>query len=131
MALAPVPPLILDVDDRAADRLIGRLLSALVSSCTRGERLQVLAMRDSDASVRVVFDRPAALAAVTPDSLLSLDAEREAAVPGAPLLGTGFALRLAQNLAAELGGLLVIEAERLTLRLPAAVPFEMGRASSR
>ncbi len=131
VALAPVPPLILDVDDRAADRLFGRLLSALVSSCARGERLQVLAMRDSEASVRVVFDRPAVLAAVTPDSLLSLDAEREAAVPGAPLLGTGFALRLAQNLAAELGGVLVIEAERLTLRLPAVVPFEMGRASSR
>ncbi len=131
VALAPVPPLILDVDDRAADRLFGRLLSALVSSCARGERLQVLAMRHSEASVRVVFDRPAALAAVTPDSLLSLDAEREAAVPGAPLLGTGFALRLAQNLAAELGGLLVIEAERLTLRLPAVVPFAMEQAAFR
>ena len=43
-----------------------------------------------------------------------LDAEREAALPGAPLLGTGFALRLARNLSAELGGSLTIAATRLT-----------------
>src|SRR3546814_10018622 len=36
---------------------------------------------------------------------------------GALLLGTGFSLRLARNLAAELGGKLTIGAERLTLRL--------------
>ena len=78
-----------------------------------------------------MVDRPAALAAVAPDGLLAIDAEREAAIVGAPLLGTGFALRLAQNLAAELGGVLVIEADRLTLRLPAAVPFGMEQASSR
>lgn len=131
VVLAPVPPLILDVDDRAADRLFGRLLSALVSSCARGERLHVFAMREAEVAVRVVFDRPAALAAVAFDGLLSIDAEQEAAAPGAPLLGTGFALRLAQNLAGELGGVLVIEAERLTLRLPAAVPFGMGQASTR
>jgi len=131
VVLAPVPPLILDVDDRAADRLFGRLLSALVSSCARGERLHVFAMRETQAAVRVVFDRPVALAAVVGDGLLSIDAEQEAAAPGAPLLGTGFALRLAQNLAGELGGVLVIETERLTLRLPAAVPFGMGQASTR
>ena len=40
---------------------------------------------------------------------------------GAPLLGTGFALRLARNLAVELHGSLVIGDKALTLRLPAAV----------
>jgi hypothetical protein len=41
------------------------------------------------------------------------------------LLGTGFTLRLVQNLAHELGGGLAINANRLTLRLPAALDREM------
>jgi hypothetical protein len=43
------------------------------------------------------------------------------------LLGTGFALRLAQNLAVELGGVLTIGVDRLTLRLPAADGQEAER----
>ncbi|WP_375380918.1 sensor histidine kinase [uncultured Sphingomonas sp.] len=128
VSLTPVAPgLVLEVDDRAAERLIARLLGALVSACAPGERLSVAAMRDGEGHVLVVADRPSALAALTPDRLLSIDAEQEAALPGAPLLGAGFALRLAQNLAAELGGSLGFEPRRLTLRLPAAVTQEMGQ----
>ena len=129
LALVPVPALILEVDYRAVERLLARLLAALVSCCAWGERLEVLAMRESETFVRIVFDRPRALAGVAADGLLSIDAEAEVAAPGAPLLGTGFALRLAQNLAVELGGVLVIGVDRLTLRLPAVVPFEMGQAT--
>jgi signal transduction histidine kinase len=128
VSLTPVAPsLVLDADDRVAERLVSRLLAALVSACAPGERLTVAAMREGEGRLLIVADRPAALRALAPDRLLSIDVEHEAALPGAPLLGAGFALRLAQNLAAELGGSLGFEPRRLTLRLPAAVSEGMGQ----
>ena len=111
-------------DDRAVERLVGRLLAALVSAGRQGEQLGIVVVPVGD-TVTIAFDRPVALAAHATDVLLSIDAE-QAAEDGAPLLGTGFALRLAQNLAVELGGVLTIGADRLTLQLPAAdvVPAE-------
>ena len=44
-------------------------------------------------------------------------------------LWAGFALRLAQNLAVELGGVLTISADRLTLQLPAADVVQAERAA--
>ncbi|MEG3173646.1 histidine kinase dimerization/phospho-acceptor domain-containing protein [Sphingomonas sp. ZB1N12] len=104
-------------DDRAVERLVGRLLAALVSAGRNGEHLGIVVRPVAD-TVTIEFDRPAALAAYATDVLLSIDAEQEG--DGAPLLGTGFALRLAQNLAVELGGVLTIGLDRLTLQLPAA-----------
>ncbi len=112
-------------DDRAVERLVGRLLAALVSACGQGERIAVTAER-TGGQVSLGFDRPRALAAQTTDTLFSIDAEEDQ--DGAPLLGTGFTLRLVQNLAGELGGSLAIAADRLTLRLPAALDGEMGQA---
>ncbi|MGA1800244.1 histidine kinase dimerization/phospho-acceptor domain-containing protein [Sphingomonas sp. 4RDLI-65] len=106
-------------DDRAIERLVGRLLAALVSAGRQGERIGIVVRPVAD-TVTIEFDRPAALAAYATDVLLSIDAEQEGDGDGAPLLGTGFALRLAQNLAVELGGALTIGVDRLTLRLPAA-----------
>ena len=106
-------------DDRALERLITRLLAAVVSSGGRGERLSI-ALAPSGETVTLVVDKPAALGA----------AEDSAESEGAPLLGTAFALRLANNLAAELGGALVIDAQHLTLRLPAAVGRGMGQVST-
>ncbi len=106
-------------DDRAVERLIGRLLAALVSAGRQGERLGLVVRPVAD-TVTIEFDRPAALAAHATDVLLSIDAEQGGDGDGAPLLGTGFALRLAQNLAVELGGALTIGSDRLTLQLPAA-----------
>ncbi|MGC5796434.1 HAMP domain-containing histidine kinase [Sphingomonas sp. NFX23] len=115
-------------DDRAVERLIGRLLAALVSAGRKGEQLGVVVRPVAD-TVMIEFDRPAALAAHATDVLLSIDAEHESDGDGAPLLGTGFALRLAQNLAVELGGVLTIGADRLTLQLPAADTVDAERTA--
>ena len=113
-------------DDRAIERLVGRLMAALVSAGRPDERIGVLVRPVAD-TVTIEFDRPAALAAYPTDVLLSIDGEQEG--DGAPLLGTGFALRLAQNLALELGGALTIGADRLTLQLPAAHARETKRVA--
>ncbi len=113
-------------DDRVVERLVGRLLAALVSACGQGERIGI-AMRADGGQVVLAFDRPRALAAHPTETLLSIDAEDE--VEGAPLLGTGFTLRLVQNLAGELGGAFTIDADRLVLRLPSALDRDRGQAS--
>lgn len=116
-------------DDRAVERLIARLLATLVASGSAGERIGVCAS-GNDGVVTLLFDRPAALAAYAEETLLTIDAEAEAEREGAPLLGTGFALRLARNLASELRGSLTIGDKALTLRLPAAFSAAMEQASS-
>jgi signal transduction histidine kinase len=107
-------------DDRAVERLIARLMATLVSSASPDEHIAVVASGEGDRIVALAFDRPRALGAYAEDRLLTIDAEVEAEREGAPLLGTGFALRLARNLATELGGSLTIGEHSLTLRLPAA-----------
>lgn len=118
-------------DDRAIERIVSRLMAALVASMAQGERVGVRVSRDGDAGVLVSMDRPAALAGLSGDALVALDAQGSEQAPGAPLLGTGFALRLCRNLAAEIGGSLAFLSERLTLRLPAALTGEVDRASTR
>ena len=113
--------LAIDGDDRAVERLIARLMATLVASGSPGERIGISATGDVDGMVAIMFDRPRSLDAYAGDALLSIDAEAESDREGAPLLGTGFALRLARNLAAELRGTLTIGDNALTLRLPAAV----------
>jgi signal transduction histidine kinase len=122
--------LAVDGDDRAVERLVARLMATLVASGSPGERIGISATRDVDAMVSIIFDRPRALAAYAGDALLSIDAETESDREGAPLLGTGFALRLARNLAAELRGTLSIGDNALTLRLPAAVIAPVEQVSS-
>ncbi len=113
-------------DDRAVERLVSRLAAALVSAGETAERIGIRMTAD-DAAVAIRFDRPRALRVANDAALLSLDGDGD--TPGAPLLGTGFALRLARNLAAELGGGLSIAADGLTLRLPMAVDRSVGQAS--
>ncbi|WP_298674548.1 sensor histidine kinase [uncultured Sphingomonas sp.] len=127
--LAPVSPaIVLACDERMAERLIGRLIAALVASAGLGEKLMI-EVRAEEANVAIDLTRPIALAAVPERTLLTLDAEREVEMPGAPLLGTGFAIRLARNLAGELNGGLFIEANHLTLHLPTGLNGGMGQAS--
>jgi signal transduction histidine kinase len=120
----PVDDLVVEGDRRAVERLLARLMATLVSASGAGERIGVQLALESDAKVAITIDRPAALADYPGDSVLGIDDEHE----DSTLLGTGFALRLARNLARELGGSLVIAPESLTLRLPASVSGQVGQA---
>ena len=117
-------------DDRAVERLVGRLLATLVSACGPDEQLGVM-VKCAEDGVDLVFDRPKALAVHDTNILLSIDTDREHERDGAPLLGTGFALRLAQNLAVELSGHLAFQPDRIVLRLPAVADERMERVLDR
>ena len=114
-------------DDRAAGRLIDRLLTTVLAVAEPGERLRVQTAT-KPRSVRLHVTRPRALRVGAEDALLAIDAEAER--DGGPLLGVGFTLRLVRNLAAALGGSLAITPERLTLRLPSAVSPAMERTAA-
>lgn len=120
----PIADLSVTGDRRAVERLLARLLATLVSASGQGERIGVHMAAEGADKVAITIDRPQALADYPGDQVLDIDDERE----DATLLGTGFALRLARNLARELGGALVIGPESLTLRLPAAVNEQVGQA---
>jgi len=120
----PIADLSVMGDRRAVERLLARLLATLVSASGQGERIGVHVATEAKDVVAITIDRPQALADYPGDSVLDIDDERE----DITLLGTGFALRLARNLARELGGALVIDSESLTLRLPAAVNEQVGQA---
>jgi signal transduction histidine kinase len=124
MIALPVEDMMVAADRRAVERLLSRLMATLVSASGPGERIGVNMALESDQRVAVAIDRPKALADYPGDAVLGIDDERE----DSTLLGTGFALRLSRNLARELGGGLVIDPARLTLRLPAAVTSQMGQA---
>ncbi|HEX8420367.1 MAG TPA: histidine kinase dimerization/phospho-acceptor domain-containing protein [Sphingomonas sp.] len=114
-------------DDRAVERLVSRLLATLVSAAHAGETIRVRLDRPADGTVTVAFDRPASLVTDANEGLLSIGVE--AVDDDAPLLGTGFAIRLSCNLAVQLGGALTIGAESLTLRLPIAGVARMDQAA--
>lgn len=114
-------------DAVAIERLLSRFLTALVSSARAGERIAGQALTDKD---HVVLSMSRPVAFVAPGgALFDADAEAEAAAEDGPLLGTGFGFRLARRLASELGGSLSVEAEALTLRLPAAVDRGVEQAT--
>jgi signal transduction histidine kinase len=119
----PIDDLAVTGDRRAVERLLTRLMATLVSASGPGERIGVRTALDGE-TVAIVIDRPATLSDYPGESVLGIDDEGS----DATLLGTGFALRLARNLARELGGGLVIEPESLTLRLPASVNSQVGQA---
>lgn len=124
MIALPIEDHVVAGDRRAVERLLARLMATLVSASGPGERIGVRMALESDQKIAVAIDRPKALADYPGDSVLGIDDERE----DSTLLGTGFALRLARNLARELGGSLVIEPATLTLRLPAAVNSQVDQA---
>ena len=114
-------------DRRAVERLLARLLATLVSAGGPDESIHVRVGLEGDGYVSIVLDRPQALDAWPGDSVFEVDDGEE----DMSLLGTGFALRLARNLARELEGTLVFGSATLTLRLPAANAVEVGRAQRR
>lgn len=120
----PIDDLAVSGDRRAVERLLARLLATLVSASGPGERIGVRTAMEGDDMVAVTIDRPVALSDYPGESVLGIDDE----AGDTTLLGTGFALRLARNLARELGGSLIIAPESLTLRLPASVNHQVGQA---
>ncbi len=78
-------------------------------------------MRDGDREVVVAIDCPRELRLSTGEARATIDLEDEG------LVSTGFSMRLVTNLARELGGALAIDADRLTLRLPAADDPDMEK----
>jgi signal transduction histidine kinase len=115
-------------DDRAAERLVGRLLATLIAAGGPGERLRVGLVPEPGAALMTVAV-PRALADLDERRLFALDAEGSEPA-GAPLLGTGFALRVARNLAAELGGALLVAGGGLTLRLPTVLDRAVEHATT-
>lgn len=114
-------------DDRAIERLLVRLIAALLSAAQPGEAIAILATREEDDAV-VRLTRPASLARLPATAALQANETDDEVAAGASLLGGDFALRLAMNLARESGGSLVLGDARLTLRLPAAFAGDMGQA---
>lgn len=99
-------------DRRAIERLIGRLFATLAAAAQRDERIDVR-IDEAGSAVAIDIARPAGLDV---DALDAAEGETRDAV----LLGADFALRLARNLAHELGGAFEIGVDRLRLTLPAA-----------
>lgn len=108
------------VDPMAAERLMQRLLATLLSGAASGERLAITVLPDGDRAA-VTIDYPIALRGRDEAALLALDDEAVIDEVGAPLLGAGFALRLARHLAGELGGRIEFGAERLVVALPSTL----------
>lgn len=123
--LLPDEDLAVSGDRRAVERLLARLMATLVSATARDERLRVRFAEEGEQAIAIAIDRPHALGHYPGEAVLGIDDEQD---EDGTLLGTGFALRLARNLARELGGSLVIAPELLTLRLPAAMPMPMEHA---
>ena len=127
--LDPGPDIASHVDDRLAERLLARLMGAVVAAARSGERIVIGAAATTDV-VLIDITRPAAFADRDMAALMQIEADGEEADSGAALLGVGFALRLSRNLARELGGDLVLGRDCLTLRLPAAVNDGVGQATN-
>lgn len=122
----PVDDVAVRGDRRAVERLFARLLATLASASSANESIGVRASVDGEGVAAIAIDRPRALRGQEEAALLALDDEQGEAA----LLGTGFALRLARNLARELGGGFTIEAESLTVRLPAALSEPVEQVSN-
>lgn len=112
-------------DDRAAERLLSRLIATLVAAAGEGETIRA-SVYANPATVEIAIDRPRSLHDIDADALLALDGDEDRG----PLLGTGFALRVARNLASEMGGALDLGPKRLTLRLPSAVDRPVEHATT-
>ena len=116
--LTPGLPLWTQMDPAALERLVERLLAALLTQMSAGETLTIAATAEPGDRLAIDMSRPARLADWTDDALR--DPAADADTSGAAMLvGLGFSIRLVEQLAERLGGSLAIGAERFRLLLPA------------
>lgn len=104
-----------------AERLVLRLAAAMTALCASGETMRIAIRAGAtpgQGEIRIA--RPRALAGLSQGELLDADADTLGEGEGAPLLGVGFALRLARHLAAAQSGRLEIGPNDLTLTLKLA-----------
>jgi signal transduction histidine kinase len=123
------PGLTIAGDTLAVERVVARLMATAVAATQAGEHIVVRAIADGADMIAVSIDRPRMFAGYSSEALVTMDSEN-VGEGQASLLGVGFTLRLARNLASELGGGLTIGEESLTLRLPAALDRPVEQQSS-
>lgn len=104
---------------QSAERIVTRLVSALVIGCDRGERIDcnIRTRIGPEPTNLIEISRPKRLMDRSEEELLSTESSLDDS--GEPLLGLGFSLRLVRNLAQAAGGDLRFEEDSLLLRLPA------------
>lgn len=117
LSLCPHLPEI-SVDPEALERMFSRLLSPIIAVCAHGEDLAVSLETAGESHIRLVVERPDALAGEKDRDLLDPGYALQGDWPDAPLLGLGFALRLVRNLAETIGGAFSISPSHFELLLP-------------
>lgn len=110
------------VENGDAERLLLRLLSALISA---GHRDEILIGRWGILSgkrpmIQFSISMPTELHSMNEQQLLESGPEHREENDRAPLLGLGFSLRLVRNLANNLGGSLLFHKDIVILSLPAS-----------
>lgn len=107
-------------DRHALERLFGRLMATLLSAAGPGETIAMRVDDSDDAMASLVIGRPHRLVTGPDEVAIEYVPANDGDSDGGGLmpLGAAFALRLARNLASELGGSLDIGEREIVLCLP-------------
>lgn len=116
--VAPGLPL-LTGDPIMTERMISRLLAAVIALASPGEHIGVTLDADAGGALLLTVARPERLSERDERTLLDPGYAPDGDWPDAPLLGLGFSLRLVRNLAVATGGTLNVDDDHFVLRLPA------------
>jgi len=114
-------------DPAAVRRMVGRLIASCTALAEKGETIRAsLAAEDALGFIGLRVSRPLRLDGLDEASLLDPGYGPEGDFPDAPLLGLGFSLHLVRELAATIGGGLVIAQDCFLLRLPGESEITAG-----
>lgn len=125
-----LPPLMVENED--AERLLVRLLSALITASHQDEiligRWEMIAGKRPMNQFSILT--PNELCSMSEQQLLESGPEHIEDYDRAPLLGLGFSLRLVRNLANNLGGNLLFHNDIIVLSLPASKEKPIEKAEN-
>lgn len=127
-SIASPSGLIVALPQDIVERMVVRLVSTVIAAAVAGEHI-TLAVGGVGTVISMVIDRPSGWQGLERMQLFDPDLNDPAqgTERGGGLLGTGFSLRLVDNLARAHGGALAIEATRLILTLPAGTHSQTER----